>query len=153
MQHGQHPQMSVRHWRRALPLPLHCGYEIESRRDSQIFHRQNHTGNFPEMSNGQFEAMQMAHHILNTQFNSRNSYTKGMEIIFTSTTRNQLISVTRILFKKETQNRTFVLFRLKRSFYYRLIYCYWFSSIFFMWRYGPMRAMASSFLRFLDHTQ
>jgi len=25
--------------------------------------------------------------------------------------------------------------------------------VFFLWRYGPTRAMASSFLRFLDHTQ
>ena len=26
-------------------------------------------------------------------------------------------------------------------------------SFFFLWRYGPTRAMASSFMRFLDHTQ
>jgi len=85
MQHGQHPQMSVRHCGRTLTLPLHCGYEIESRRDSQIFHRRNPTGNFPEMKSGQFEATQMAHHMLHTPFVSfkkfSGAYTKGMEII------------------------------------------------------------------------
>jgi hypothetical protein len=68
MQHSQQPQMSVKHWRRTLPLPLHCGYEIESRIDSQIFHRQNPICSFPEMNKGQFEATKMAHHMLNSVF-------------------------------------------------------------------------------------
>jgi len=48
----------------------------------------------------------MAHHMLKTLLVSfkkfSGAYTKGMAIIFTSTTRNQLISAIRILFKKET---------------------------------------------------
>jgi len=52
-----------------------------------------------------------------------------MDIIFTSTTRNELISLIRILFKKETQNRTLVSFGLKRSIYDRLLYIYLFSGI------------------------
>ena len=104
MQHSQHPQMSVRHWRRTLPLPLHCGYSVKSRRDSQIFHDQTRICSFPEMNKGQFEATQMAHNMLNTLLVSLKKfpgvYTKGMEIIFISTTQNELIILIRILLKK-----------------------------------------------------
>ena len=41
MQLSQNPQMSVRLWRITLPLPFHCGYEIESRIYPTIFHHQD----------------------------------------------------------------------------------------------------------------
>ena len=45
----------------------------------------------------------------------------------------------------------YVLISVYSSIYY--LYCCLFVCFCFLWRCGPTRAMASSFLRFLDHTQ
>lgn len=97
MRRSQDPQTSVRQWR----ITFHCGYEIESRIDLHIFQCQTRICSSHEMNKGRSEDKQMAHQKLNTPLVSFNklsgAYNKGMEIIFTSTTQNELII---LLFKK-----------------------------------------------------
>ena len=65
-----------------------------------------------------------------------------------------LSSVSRpALQNSSTLSHTGQVFRKKKKV--KLKYEFWFSlqTFFFLWRCGPTRAMASSFLRFLDHTQ
>jgi hypothetical protein len=78
MRLSQHPQTSVRQWR----ITFHCGYEIESRIDPQMFHCQTPICCSHEMNKVNSEAKQMAHQKLNTplvSFNkSTGAYNKGM---------------------------------------------------------------------------